>query len=199
MQSKHTRGILTLIALAFFTTGYYLIGLFLNSKSVISGFSLATSIDNSLPLIPEFVFIYISMYLVAVLPYFFIQDKQEFKKVISAYLLVLASSFMIFIFFPVYVLRPELIATTFSEKTLTYLYHIDLPINNFPSLHVALSTLSSFILYNHSKKIGTIALIWSILIAFSVLFVKQHYFLDIIGGILMAVIGYLFYAGKRFK
>jgi membrane-associated phospholipid phosphatase len=159
----------------------------------LTGFSLATSIDNALPLIPEFVYIYMSMYLVAILPYFFIQSKKEFTNVMASYLLVLASSFMIFIFFPVYMPRPELIATTFSEKLLTHLYLIDLPINNFPSLHVALSMLSSFILYKYSKKIGVLALIWSVLIALSVLLVKQHYFLDVIAGVLIAVIGYLFY------
>tara|TARA_Y100000310_G_scaffold159075_1_gene158534 strand:- start:9216 stop:9830 length:615 start_codon:yes stop_codon:yes gene_type:complete len=197
MQKKYTRGLLTLVAFIFFVTGYYLIGSYINKIPLqISSFSVATPIDDVLPLIPEFVFIYMSMYLVAVLPYFFIQDKKEFRRVISSYLLVLVSSFMIFIFFPVYVPRPELIATTFSEKVLTHLYLVDLPINNFPSLHVALSMLSSFILYNYSKKIGSISLIWSVLIAFSVLLVKQHYFLDIIGGVLIAIIGYLFYRNK---
>ena len=200
MKAKFARGILTLLALAFFTTGYYIIGSFVNQAPLnLSGFSLAISIDNALPLVSEFIYIYMSMYLVAVLPYFFIQSKREFKNVILSYLLVLGSSFMIFIFFPVYMPRPELVATTLSERLLTHLYLVDLPINNFPSLHVALSMLSSFVLFSYSKKIGYLALTWSVLIALSVLLVKQHYFLDIIGGILMAVIGYLFYSQNSYK
>ena len=76
-------------------------------------------------------------------------------------------------------------------------YLADAPgFNNFPSLHVALSLLVSLIVYNHDKKHWWVWIMFSG-IMFSTMFIKQHYIIDVVAGILLGIIGYLVYLWLR--
>ena len=84
-------------------------------------------------------------------------------------------------------IRPSVTNTDIWATILSWIYTFDKPHNLFPSTHISLSFMSTLIL--HKKA----AYIWFILIAFSTLFVKQHYILDILGGLVVGGIGYLIY------
>ena len=67
--------------------------------------------------------------------------------------------------------------------------------NTFPSGHVALSWLLAFVMQqtelvkNNALVRGTF-FTWASLIALSTLFLKQHYFVDVISGIALAYMAY---------
>jgi membrane-associated phospholipid phosphatase len=60
--------------------------------------------------------------------------------------------------------------------------------NCFPSIHIANSLVATIYFNKRRKRFGQIAsVLWFLLIAWSVISTRQHYFIDIIGGIAVAV------------
>jgi membrane-associated phospholipid phosphatase len=72
-------------------------------------------------------------------------------------------------------------------------YAVDRPYNNFPSLHVSLATYSYLLLFHARRKLGWLLLAPYLLILASPLFVKQHFLLDVLGGLALAGAGFLVY------
>ena len=130
------------------------------------------------------------MYLLESLPYFIINDVQYLRKITYAYLAVMAVTFLVFAFFPLRMLRPEIVPATFLDQGVLLLYRLDLPYNTFPSLHASLTFLAGLVIWLRDKKKGTIVLLLAVLISLSPLFIKQHYVADVVGGILLALVAY---------
>lgn len=81
-------------------------------------------------------------------------------------------------------------------KLITTLYTGDTSTNVFPSLHVFNSIGAAIAFYrvgnkNNKKWMGIAAWILAILIILSTMFIKQHSVIDVIGGIVMAVLLYI--------
>lgn len=70
------------------------------------------------------------------------------------------------------------------------LYSADPPHNCFPSLHVAHSFVSALAVSHVHRRVGIIALISGMLVALSTLFTKQHYVLDVMAGVVLALVAY---------
>jgi membrane-associated phospholipid phosphatase len=71
------------------------------------------------------------------------------------------------------------------------------PHGNFPSMHVALSVPAVGACFMAGGPLlGSLTLVWAILVALSTLFTKQHYILDVLagllGGVLIFVLTYWF-------
>ena len=95
---------------------------------------------------------------------------------------------MIYYAFQTEVLRPIIASTDFFTRLTNTIYKYDMPNNTFPSLHVALtSTISAFV-YEKNTKVGMVLIPLTILIILSTMFIKQHVFLDIIGGLMLAFV-----------
>ena len=67
-------------------------------------------------------------------------------------------------------------------------------INAFPSLHVAISSLISFLIGKEKRNLRWVFWSWSLIIALSTFLVKQHYFYDTVFGIVLAVICFRIYS-----
>ncbi len=154
-------------------------------------FSLA--IDQGIPLIPWFVWIYLFAYL---FPFFLLLAAKDWHWINIAILsLTLENIFAypVFLNFPVTFAQPVL-GDSFSEHVLQLVYSTHLPpgANNFPSLHVALALTFYFCFRKQitspagSSFVGVTAL----LIALSTLFVKEHIFADVLAGIFWAIGGW---------
>jgi membrane-associated phospholipid phosphatase len=66
---------------------------------------------------------------------------------------------------------------------------MDLPYNEFPSLHIALRTILAGVYYRHTKgALRMAAQVWFSLIGFSTLFTYQHHVIDILGGFVLGCV-----------
>jgi membrane-associated phospholipid phosphatase len=73
---------------------------------------------------------------------------------------------------------------------LIFVHNIDAPYNCFPSQHVAYSWLGAFIALKFNPLIGIFVTIAAILISLSTMFIKQHWFVDVLSGIAVALFVY---------
>lgn len=186
---NYSRELLLLAILAYHFLGYFLINQVSLSRTYAT---LELPLDLQIPFLPSFILIYLSVYISVLLPYFLVKNQKDFQKVVYVYFLGISISFLIFLLFPVkYVLREEVLGSGFLNSLLLWLYATDLPFNCFPSLHVLNPFLAGFLVWTFRRKAGLFILTWAVLIALSTLFIRQHYFLDIVMGIALAVLCYL--------
>lgn len=187
---KHERKFMIVFIILLYILPYQLVANLSSRKVII--YHLYTTIDGFIPLIPLFVIIYLSIYALVFLPSILVKEKNKFYNGSLTYFLVMVLSYFIFYLFPVQMMRPELAVDSISSSLLNFVYQSDLALNCFPSLHTSMAILAGLISYNYDKKYWWM-LLWGILIAISTVFVKQHYFIDMVAGALMAIIGYLLY------
>jgi membrane-associated phospholipid phosphatase len=135
-----------------------------------------------IPLVPEFYWIYILYYPLCFSPIALLKDIHTFRKVALSFALQFGISFIIFILVPVRMVQAEILSTTLSARALKGLYDFDPGFNVFPSLHVANLVMIVFIFYEYSKFWARVLLFLTILISMSTMFVKQHYFVDVLFG-----------------
>ena len=162
-------------------------------------------IDDLIPLIPAFVVIYVFSYVfwifgpVAVS----LTKKEHFKNYIIGLSLAYLIGFLFFIFLPTYMDRVKEGLMDLSSRPgffyglLATVYGADgsdLAFNLFPSYHC----LISFYCYlgvrrqpEISKGFRVYSLVMALLISCSTVFTKQHYILDVVSGIAIAVICYV--------
>ncbi len=77
-------------------------------------------------------------------------------------------------------------ADGFLPWTLGLIYDIDPPRNCFPSLHVAWAFVAGLSCHRVHRGVGLAAIGWASLIGISTLYTEQHYFADVIAGVLLA-------------
>ena len=100
--------------------------------------------------------------------------------------------YILFLLVPVkYALRPDLASVAgFGVDVTRFYYIIDMPYNCFPSLHVSYPTMAALVSWRHHRYSSAMFIVMTIVIAASVVFVKQHYIMDVVAGAVTAVILY---------
>ena len=176
-----------ILVFTYFELGYLWSG---SGHSFYDSVDATLTIDQKIPLIPFFIVFYMLGYLFVFLPCFLLKKREEFFWGVTTFIIMLSVAFIIFKYFPIHMYK------TYARggdafSTLTYFQQrADVSYNNCPSLHVALNLFSWLILLKRWPRV----IIWifplPILIIFSTLFVKQHLFVDVIGGIILAIFGY---------
>ncbi len=189
---KHEKIIIALFLVTFLSFGFYSVDWHnhLLWKEGIQFYSLTTVIDRSVPFTPEWVWVYLLYYPFCFMPLFLLNNIDTFRRVAGAYLLEFVLAFIVFLSFPVKMIRPAVVPGTLSTKAVGIIYRIDPGFNVFPSLHVANSLLVALIFYRYNRRLGIFFILIACLISVSTLFVKQHYFLDIVAGALDTAIVY---------
>lgn len=150
-----------------------------------------TNVDHFFGFQPWTIWIYVSDYLLVFLPIILISEVVFMKQLIKAYLVNLAIHFPVFFFFPTTMLRPELNGGAMSEIIFRWVRFIDAPVNCFPSQHVSLCFIVALGFWNYQRKMSLIFILWAVFISISTMTTKQHYFIDVIGGIFVALIVYV--------
>ncbi|MEO5970291.1 MAG: phosphatase PAP2 family protein [Bdellovibrionia bacterium] len=151
-------------------------------------------LDNAVPFIPLTVWIYISEYLFFVAVVLTCKDMINLNKYIYSIMGLQTVSVLIFTIWPTTYPR-DLFPLTHDLDYLTYfafntLRSADTPASCCPSLHVSSVYLSSFIFIVDQRGKFPFFFIWGTLIALSTLTTKQHYAIDVVTGLIMAVITY---------
>jgi len=154
--------------------------------------SLELTVDDRIPLLPAFVFPYLSLYalLVVSLWRFLKAETKIFTIAALAIGLDLVLSYLVFLFYQTRVERPIVLGSDVSSDILRWLYSVDKPFNAFPSLHTSISTLLVLLWGKVGSRIQPIIALWAALIIASTLLTKQHYIADLLGGVTVALLSY---------
>lgn len=154
--------------------------------------SLELTVDDRIPLLPAFVFPYLSIYalLVVSLWRFLKAETKIFTIAALAIGLDLVLSYLVFLFYQTQVERPIVPGSDVSSDILRWVYSVDKPFNAFPSLHTSISTLLALLWGKIGSRIQPIIALWAALIIASTLLTKQHYIADLLGGVTVALLSY---------
>lgn len=162
-------------------------------------FDFTTSFDRAVPVIPSFMYIYFGCYIFWIINYILIGHlgKEHFYKYITADILSRFVCGLFFVFLPTtnLALRETVTLTgsTLAEKLLQFLYMVDQPTNLFPSIHCLVSWFC-FIGIRGQKAIPkwyrVFSCIFAILVFISTQVTKQHYIVDVLGGVILAEVLY---------
>ncbi len=167
--------------------GYILIQKILTTANVLT----IPFIDNNIPLVSWFAIPYLSMYFITLLPFLFTwNDKKKLFATSFTFLYAAAIAHAIFLIYPTMMVRPTLIPLNSFDYLVEYIYLIDPPINAFPSLHVLYSALAYLCLRRINKSIALLALPFSSLTIVSTVLIKQHFFIDVVGGLALSFFAY---------
>jgi membrane-associated phospholipid phosphatase len=154
-------------------------------------YDFKSAIDDYIPLWTGFVIIYISyaIYLGFTFWYFYKKNKpRDLNIVLAAITLSCSLAYLIYIFYQNSIIRPQIIERNIFDSIYTQINLYVPPYNAFPSLHVAISTVCALGYWSVKSKLFKSMAIWTILIIISTVLTKQHYFLDILGGLLLATV-----------
>ncbi|MGU9538580.1 phosphatase PAP2 family protein [Clostridium tepidum] len=154
-------------------------------------YTLVTDLDKSMPFIPVFSVPYMTWYpfIIICLIYMCFRNRSLYYKSLSAIVISLIISYIIFFFFQTTVPRPEVVGNDIFSSIVKFIYNTDNPYNCFPSIHVITTYIIMRNMLNHemknNKMINIFVLILGILIIISTEFIKQHVLFDIIFAIIL--------------
>ncbi|MFO0990690.1 MAG: phosphatase PAP2 family protein [Hyphomicrobiales bacterium] len=183
------KALLALSLLALFGSGYFGIGYLTDPGRV---HDLALPLDLALPFEATWVWIYIWVIPAAVAPLFLVKSQGLYRRAILAYALTIAIACLVFLIYPVSAMglraQATLVIAQFSDRMVAVLYQVDPSANAFPSLHLALVTLAALAAWKASRLMGLILGLSVPMVAIAVLLVKQHFILDVVSGIVLALL-----------
>ncbi len=158
-------------------------------------YDFTTGFDRAVPLVPEFVIIYLGCYLFWVFNYILIarQGKEHCYRFVTADIMSRLICCTFFLILPTTNVRPVLAGNGISEFLLQFVYNMDAPTRLFPSIHCLVSWFCYIGIRgqkNVAKSYRVFSCFFALLICVSTQFTKQHYVVDIFGGILLAELTY---------
>lgn len=165
-------------------------------------YDFSTIVDSFIPFWSIFILVYILAYVQWIVGYIVIS--REDKETCYYYMIaeVIAKLFCLFFFFiiPSTIVRPAVLGNGILDTLTKFIYSMDEPVNLFPSIHC----LESWMCFRGSMHLKSVSktykwgmFVFSILVFLSTVFVKQHVFVDIIGGILVVELG--LYLAKKWN
>ena len=147
--------------------------------------------EATIPFISWSVWVYLSVFFEIIIG-LLIVPRDILDRVFKVAILLVTLHILIFIFFPTIYPRSNFVPQGINSFGYYLIKATDTPANCFPSEHVSVALFAAFVLLKTNKKIGTIFLVWAVLISISTLTTKQHYMLDIISAAVLAAVAYWF-------
>jgi len=188
----NVKTILLCIFAAITSAGYFLLN---GSQS--TGYELTTFIDKTIPFCSYFVIPYIFwyLYMFIIIGYFVFAKQKNPESILlclSSQAIILS---IIFWAFPTMMHRPNIQIHNILDNIVSLIYKLDAPYNCFPSMHVTGCMIATLFFVRHCKRpiLQYSSIITCTLILLSTLFIKQHYFYDVIGGIALAIPLFIFW------
>ena len=193
--TNNQKGIVGTIFLILFDSTLYLCSKLIQGPPNL----LISNIDNKIPFVHMFVYIYAILYILLFLVplVLYTKNKEKYYQYFVSSILAVIISNIIFIIYPTTVIRPTIPYNNITNYILNIIYQIDTPaINCFPSLHCLISFL--FIYYintsNINNKIKLTISILSILVVLSTILIKQHILIDVISAFILSIIIFIIVA-----
>lgn len=144
-----------------------------------------TTLDLAIPFLPWTFLIYLSDYLLISYVIVALKDSHSFFSFSRMAFLTLSLCGIFFIFFPTTYPRPPYPANEAwpVDMLLKLMASADTPNNCFPSMHVACTAMATWAMRNQGRRTYTLLWLWGCAIFISTLTTKQHYVIDIVGGL----------------
>ncbi len=151
------------------------------------------TMDDKIPFINHFVFIYDMFYPFMFLALYLIykEDKKLYTNTLKCIIIGFIICMITFIIYPTVIIRPEVKIDSFTNLVLYLTYYFDTPaINCFPSIHCLFmfQIIFSFLSFKTTKLKKVLVIIFSILVILSTLFIKQHYVIDALVSFIICLI-----------
>lgn len=146
-------------------------------------------IDTAIPLLDWSIWIYLSQFLLLPLAIVKARDDTDRSRVFYASLLATLIAASVFLLWPTQLQRPPQPSGGLTGLAWALLFARDVDGNCFPSLHVALATLSGLALWRRGWRV--LAWSWPALIAAATLTTKQHVVWDTLAGTALAVLAWI--------
>ena len=190
-----------------FLTVFILGTYFLIQNLVSHQHELLTELDQVIPFMPDFVWIYHSLIpVIGATLFLLVNNRRNFFNTFWACLGATFVIHLIYVIMPSFYPRPDIIPEGLSEQLLALTYEVDNGSNTFPSGHVCYSWLLFLgVFYSQDARkvfgLRSLYLLWAIGVTLSTLTLKVHYVVDVIGGLALAfLMFYTFrYLFKKFN
>ena len=169
-------------------------------ETIIPEHIMYSYIDSKIPFLKEFVIAYYFwfIYMAIVFLYLGFKSKRDFYKMELFLSLGMVISFIIFILYPnAQFPRPNVPGKDIFSWLVNFIYSHDGTNNVFPSIHVCNAIGVHLALINCDKLksktlLKSFSFIVALLICLSTVFIKQHSIIDVVGGVILAGIIYIF-------
>jgi membrane-associated phospholipid phosphatase len=151
---------------------------------------VALPIDARIPFLPCFQPFYLLCYVVPAGIFLISRAPRFLNRAFMTFIAANVFSFLFFIAIPVQGPPRGEILTPDASLWTTFIYLLDSRYNAFPSLHVANACMLALLAWTElgfTLKTALFVML-AVLICVSTLFVRQHYLLDVAGGMLVAVV-----------
>ena len=153
-------------------------------------------IDEHIPFLSFFIIFYVGAYLQwgGSYVFHFAKSRSLCARLAAADIVTKAVAAAFFVLLPATMVRPTL-EGGFFDFLVGIIYFFDAPVNLFPSLHCAVSWLCFRSALSIRRELP-VAYVWgqlvfTLFVFASTVFVKQHVFVDIVGGVVLAELAWL--------
>jgi membrane-associated phospholipid phosphatase len=152
-----------------------------------------TPVDAMVPFVQATFWVYFSDYFLVGSAFMLSRTWADVKWFARSYFALLFTGALIHVLWPTAFPRESfpVVGDDLTARALAALRQIDMPTSAMPSMHVAGSFLAAFSLWRRPQLLW-VWTAWATAVAISTLTVKQHYAVDVLAGLLMAVV---FWAG----
>ncbi|MBI4411101.1 MAG: phosphatase PAP2 family protein [Deltaproteobacteria bacterium] len=188
-MKHHLRFFVAVVFAAYFVATYFLIAHYVVSKGVLHAPMIVW--ERDIPFLPWTFFIYILVYATPLIAFLLLRTTESLKATFWSFLVALTIHQIVWIFYPVeFVLRPVIPPNSGWLLSMTDAFlKLDSPaVNCLPSLHVTYAFLSYFTLHVYRPRFAPWFLFLAVIISISTLTFKQHYIVDVAGGIFVALV-----------
>lgn len=165
-------------------------------------YDLSLPIDSMIPFVPFFILFYVTSYIQWFFSYVYHckAEKEACYSILSTDIIANVMCMVCFLVMPTSIVRPEVTGNGIFDIITKIIYYLDTPVNLFPSMHCLTSWIcfrGSLLMKNSPKWYPALQLIFTLFVFASTVFVKQHFFIDIIAGVVFAEIAA--FISKRFS
>ena len=168
------------------------------SRAIAGGWyhhNIESNLDLRLPFVPQFLIIYFGCYVFWAVNYILAarQEREQVYRFFTADIISRCVCLIIFLAYPTTNTRPVIEGNGIWDLLAGWLYSIDAADNLFPSIHCLVSWFC-YIGIRGQRQIPKwyqrFSLVFAILVCVSTQVTKQHYIVDVFGGIAVAEICY---------
>jgi membrane-associated phospholipid phosphatase len=152
-------------------------------------FRPSTALDDALPLVVPFVWIYYAYFPLTLSLHFVThRDRRLLYQAFAGYLTLAVAGFAFFALLPSQMPQPSLAGCTTADcAALDLMYRSDEGFNAFPSMHVAYSVFVAAFFWEHARRWSPVPIALAVGIAASTVLCKRHFLVDVPTGAALAL------------